>query len=56
MTPPYLEYSTISLLFCHEYFSLFPAILFLSHGIFVFIEKTNLLSLPRLLYCFYLYS
>ena len=35
---PYLEYSTISLLFCHEYFSLFPAIFVFYHtGFFIFI-------------------
>ena len=44
---PYLEYSTISLLFCHEYFSLFPAIFVFYHTGFSFLsKKTNLLSLP----------
>jgi len=44
----YLEYSTISLLFCHEYFSLFPAIFVFYHtGFFVFIEKDQFaFSLP----------
>ena len=44
---PYLEYSTISLLFCHEYFSLFPAIFVFYHtGFFVFIEKDQFAFSP----------
>ena len=53
---PYLEYSTISLLFCHEYFSLFPAIFVFYHtGFFVFIEKDQFAFSPPVCYTVFIY-
>ena len=56
---PYLEYSTISLLFCHEYFSLFPAIFVFYHtGVFVFIvfiEKDQFAFSPPVCYTVFIY-
>ena len=53
---PYLEYSTISLLFCHEYFSLFPAIFVFYHTrFFVFIEKDQFAFSPPVCYTVFIY-
>ena len=53
---PYLGYSTISLLFCHEYFSLFPAIFVFYHtGFFVFIEKDQFAFSPPVCYTVFIY-
>ena len=53
---PYLEYSTISLLFCHEYFSLFPVIFVFYHtGFFIFIEKDQFAFSPPVCYTVFIY-